>query len=154
MPHTAHRYRRRTTVVRMWRPVGRWWWHHHGIWHCVLQLRTLVIIWMSVCWNRGRGHRWPWTCAVGRRICTRGWRSHISLRWWHLPHAWCVHRLSIWRTHTRWIWHRLHKRPRHVSTRRPRGCHSRHHRLSRVTIRWVSINVTSGCSLGSRVLFI
>jgi len=109
---------------------------------------------MSVSRNGGRRHRWPRPSAVGRGIRPR-WRGlgHVGLRRWHLSHAWRgVHR--IWGRHPRRVRHRLHERSRHVSARGTRRRHTGHHWLCRISIRWISVDVSSSCCLCCRVLFV
>lgn len=130
-------------MVGMGYGVG-WGRHHHRIGYCMLQLRALVIVWMSRCWDGSRRHRWSSCTIWWRRISSRWWVLHVSL-WRHLSHVWrSIHGI---RRHARRIMHRLHIRRRNKSTRGSRRRHSRHHRLTRITIRWViHIPTSSGLS--------
>lgn len=144
--------RRRTTFVWVLGHIG-WRRHHHMIRHGVLQLRALVIVWMSMCRNRRRRHRRSWACSIRWRIWSRRWRAgHIGLWGWHLSHARRVH--GSRGRHSRRILHRLHIRTMHIGAWRSGGCHSWHHRLTRITVRRVGVDIATSSGLCCRVLLV
>lgn len=140
----------RCTIVRVW-GVGRRWRHHHLVRHCVLQLGTLVIIWVGMRRNGSRRHRGSWPSTIWRRwICTRRW-LHVCLRGRHLAHGRRVHRARRW--HSRRVRHMLHEWSWHVRARGTRGRHSRHHWLSWICVR-VRVNISTLCGLGCGIFLV